>query len=75
MSESFDSVNTYYRYLEPVLRQDVRVTFDINFFQRVEVRAAGPDHFCFHFFTKMTTGSGIENYAGLGFQTHLLVTS
>jgi hypothetical protein len=68
MSEGVDAVNTKNRYLVTVLRQELRITFDVYFFQRVKVTTAGPDQFCFHLFTKMTTGSGIENHVCFGFQ-------
>ncbi len=53
MSERFDAVDAQDRYLEPVTRKQLGITFDIDLFQPVKLNAACLANLCFHFFTEV----------------------
>ena len=54
MPESFDAIDPKNRYFKTVARKQHGITFDIDLFQAVKIRAPGAAHLCFHFFTEMT---------------------
>jgi hypothetical protein len=52
--ESLDPINTQHRYFVSVAREQRRVAFDIDFFERIKVSAVGLGHRFFHFLAQVT---------------------
>ena len=61
MPECFDTVNQQNRNLIAVLRQQIRIGFDVDLGQRIQFGAAGPLNLSFHFIAEMTARLGVKN--------------
>src|SRR6266403_326514 len=60
--KGFDAVDEQDWYFKLIPGEQVRLAFDVDFFQRIEFGAAGAAHNFLHLFTKIAAGPGVQSY-------------